>query len=65
MQRAIATPHWARPYPPHDRRIKNCRLVPAREVVEARLSQAKVQKPAGGGSVRMPDRRAFFATRRP
>ena len=47
--------------------IKNCRLLPARDVVEARRSaaEARAAKPAsGGGGIRTPDGRPFFATQR-
>jgi hypothetical protein len=45
--------------------MKNCRTLPKREVLAARLSQLRQQqqKPAGGG-VRMPDGRSFLATQR-
>jgi hypothetical protein len=47
--------------------IKNCRLLPPRDVVEARLSQARDKQSrsaGGGGGVRTPDGRPFFATQR-
>ena len=43
--------------------MKNCRTLPAREVLAARRSALQQAKPTGGG-VRMPDGRSFFATNR-
>jgi len=48
--------------------IKNFRLLSTRDVFEARMSQMKAggggATPVGGGGMRTPDGRKFFATQR-